>query len=364
MTDRPAVSVIVPCRNEVAFIDGCLESLLAQESPEGGFEIVVADGMSGDGTRERLAKLAARDARIRLVDNPLGITACGLNAALREARGRVIVRADAHSEYPGDYLVRCVRLLESREVSVGGGRFVNSVPDGASPVARAIGLVTANWFGVGGSPFRTRTGAGFADCVAFGAFRRAALEKVGLFDERIQRHEDSEMWHRLRSAGFGIWHDPAVCVHYYNQRTFEGFMRQALRNGFWWALTARIAPGAIRARHFAPLLFSLYVLAVPLLAAAGAVLGRPLLAAVAAAPLGLYLLLDLVASWRMSRGSERIAGGLALWPLCFLITPCYHFVYGLGWLLGGLAVVTGTWKRHLRVPPDRPLGSMGSAGAP
>src|SRR5437867_4907686 len=95
---EPLVSVIIPCRNEVGDIEACLSSVLIQEAPRGGFEVIVADGMSDDGTREVLRKIEAREPRIRMIDNPNRIASTGLNAAIKTARGEVIVRMDAHTE--------------------------------------------------------------------------------------------------------------------------------------------------------------------------------------------------------------------------------------------------------------------------
>ena len=67
----PAVSVVIPCRNERAYIEACLRSVLTFDSPPEGFEVLVADGMSDDGTREIVARLVAEDSRVRLIDNML-----------------------------------------------------------------------------------------------------------------------------------------------------------------------------------------------------------------------------------------------------------------------------------------------------
>ena len=78
---EPAVSIVVPCRNERDQIETTLQSILAQEPPPGGFEVIVADGMSDDGTRNILSKLAKENSRLRIVDNPGQIVSKGLNAA-------------------------------------------------------------------------------------------------------------------------------------------------------------------------------------------------------------------------------------------------------------------------------------------
>src|SRR5947208_5130712 len=111
LTQHPLVSVILPCRNEEGYIEPCLESILRQQPPEGGFEIIVADGVSTDGTREYLEHLAAQHPQLRVLNNPGRIVSCGLNAAIRAARGDVIVRMDAHTTYEPDYLQQCVSVL-------------------------------------------------------------------------------------------------------------------------------------------------------------------------------------------------------------------------------------------------------------
>ena len=70
MTAAPTASIVIPCRNERRHIEACVRSMLAQQPPEGGFEVIVADGMSEDGTREILQRLAAEDSRLGVVDNP------------------------------------------------------------------------------------------------------------------------------------------------------------------------------------------------------------------------------------------------------------------------------------------------------
>src|SRR5437870_11183795 len=109
----PLVTVIIPCRNEAAHIEACLSSVLAQEKPQGGFEIIVADGMSEDGTREILARLEEQVGGqssvvggpvIRVIDNPGRIVSTGLNMAIGAAHGEIVIRMDAHTEYARDYV--------------------------------------------------------------------------------------------------------------------------------------------------------------------------------------------------------------------------------------------------------------------
>src|SRR5580693_1603139 len=107
---KPFVSIVLPCRNEQGYIQDCLTSILQQEPPAGGFEILVADGMSTDGTREYLQKIATERPQIRILDNPGRIVSTGLNAAIRAARGEIIVRMDAHTVYAPDYVRQCLAV--------------------------------------------------------------------------------------------------------------------------------------------------------------------------------------------------------------------------------------------------------------
>src|SRR5262245_25322826 len=97
-----SVSIMVPCRNERDQIESCIRSVLEQELPLGGFEVLVADGMSNDGTREILKRFAAENPCLRLINNPRGIVSTALNEAIKVANGQIIVRMDAHTEYASD----------------------------------------------------------------------------------------------------------------------------------------------------------------------------------------------------------------------------------------------------------------------
>ncbi|MDR2990504.1 MAG: glycosyltransferase, partial [Burkholderiaceae bacterium] len=119
------ISVIAPCRNERAAIEAFCASALTQQLPLGwDMELLVADGMSDDGTRAALAAWAARDARLRVIDNPGRIVSCGLNAALAAARGEVIARLDVHTEFAPDYLAECLAALARTGADNVGGPWV------------------------------------------------------------------------------------------------------------------------------------------------------------------------------------------------------------------------------------------------
>jgi succinoglycan biosynthesis protein ExoA len=145
---EPFVSVIMPVRNERAYIERSLGAVLSQDYPATLMEIIVADGMSSDGTREILRQMAERDPRVRLLDNPRSTAPCALNLATEASRGDVVIRVDGHCEVAPDYVSRCVsHLLEDGVDGVGGCL----VTVGEDERAKAIAAAMGSPFGVGGT---------------------------------------------------------------------------------------------------------------------------------------------------------------------------------------------------------------------
>ncbi|MDE2147333.1 MAG: glycosyltransferase, partial [Burkholderiales bacterium] len=197
------VSVIVPCRNEAAHIDAFVRSVLAQQlAPEDALEIVVADGDSGDGTRERLAEWAGREPRLRLVDNPQRITSAALNRALAAAGGETVVRMDVHTEYAPDYVAQCLAALRQTGAACVGGAWR---PVGRGWPQAAIARAFESRFGSGGAASRRIDFTGAVDTVYLGAWRRDELLRLGGFDERLVRNQDDELALRITRGGGLVW---------------------------------------------------------------------------------------------------------------------------------------------------------------
>ena len=346
----PFISVVIPCRNETQWISDCLASVLQNGYPQDRIEILVIDGMSTDGTQELVEQFSREHGQVRLLQNPRRIIPCALNIGICAARSNIIIRMDAHANYPRGYIERCVQLLSSGTADVVGGRVVNSVPEDASVAARVVGIITSHPFGVGASPFRTRKRIGPADSVVFGTFRRKVFEQYGLFDERLVRNQDTEMWHRIRRRGGQILFDPDIMVYYYNQRTWRGFLIQAFRTGFWCALASRLNPAMLKPRHFAPMIFVIYMMVSAGMVVAGLFTAAqwPLIAGFVL--LAGYFLPDLLFSISMSRGTERIRGAPWIAPLAFFTIPLYHMTYGLGWWAGLGKILARQWTSHLGAP--------------
>src|SRR5438876_12125833 len=186
LPENPLVSVILPCRNEAGFIEACLDSILRQEPPEGGFEVLVADGVSTDGTREYLQQFAANNSQVRLLNNPGRIVSTGLNAALRAARGEVIIRMDAHTTYAPDYIRQCLAVLQETGADNVGGPMRTQAH---TYKERAIQAVFHSPFAVGGARSHDPQYEGYVDTVIYGCWKKSVFERVGSFDEELVRNQ-------------------------------------------------------------------------------------------------------------------------------------------------------------------------------
>jgi cellulose synthase/poly-beta-1,6-N-acetylglucosamine synthase-like glycosyltransferase len=224
----PLVTVVIPCRDEEPYIEACVRSALGQDWPHDRLEILVADGMSMDATREILLRLAAEDPRIRLLDNTARIPAGGLNECIRRARGAVIVRMDVHGEYAPDFVRKCVGVLDRTGADNVGGP---AKPKARTFFQRCVAAALGSPLGVGGSRYPAEDAEGWVENVWPGAFRREVFERVGLFDPNAPSNEDIELERRIADAGGRTYSSPEIGLHYYPRESMRALARQYFRYG-------------------------------------------------------------------------------------------------------------------------------------
>jgi succinoglycan biosynthesis protein ExoA len=259
----PRVSVVVPALDAAATIDSCIGAILSQDY-EGELEVVVAVGPSGDATREIVARFAAVDPRVLMVDNPTGLTATGLNLAVAAARGSVIARVDAQALIGRGYIARAVdSMARTGAANVGGIQN----PVGEPGLQRVIAVAMASPFGAGPARFRRDGYEGPTDTVYLGVFDRGALEAIGGFDEALVRNQDYELNWRLRESGHMVWLDPGLIVDYSPRATIRSLASQYFQYGTWKRRMLKDHPRSLQPRQVvAPLLvIGLIVSAVELL---------------------------------------------------------------------------------------------------
>ena len=243
-----AVSVILPVLNEEDYLVHAVEAILQQKF-DGQIEVLLAIGPSIDGTMEIAKELARNDSRIRIIENPSGRTAAGLNLAIKHSKFPVIVRVDGHSNIPENYIELAVQLLEKTgAVNVGG----LMAAEGRTPFERAVAGAMRSPLGVGAAKFHTGGQAGEVDTVYLGVFKRDALLAVGGFDEHFTRAQDWELNYRLRKNGGRIYFDPRLTVTYRPRRSFKALAKQYFEYGRWRRVVSRTHKGTINLRYLAP----------------------------------------------------------------------------------------------------------------
>lgn len=321
---RPRVSVAIPCRNEEAYIAGCLDSILAGDYPEERLELLVVDGGSSDRSREILAGYAARHRSIILLDNPQQSTPAALNVAIRAASGEIIVRMDAHVLYPQDYIRRLVEGLEETGADNVGG-VLETVPAEDTRTARAIALGMSHPFGVGNSHFRTGVRERReVDTVPFGCYRREVFDRIGMFDEELIRNQDDEFNFRLIRRGGRVLLLPEVVCRYFARPSLRQLSRMYYQYGYFKPLVARKVGRVMTVRQLIP-----SFLVAALLASGGLGLWLPAAGVAFALIAATYALFVLGCS---ATGARRY--GLGCGTLLAAVFPTLHFSYGIGFLRG------------------------------
>jgi glycosyltransferase involved in cell wall biosynthesis len=318
------VSVIMPCRDEEKYIGKALESILASDYPRDRLEVLIVDGMSTDGTRKIVAEYAKEHRFIKLLDNPKSITPAALNIGIAQARGDIIVRVDAHSTYPPDYISSLVAWQEKTGADNVGGLW-RILPGADTPMARAIAIGLAHPFGVGNAHYRIGTSAPrWVDTVPFGCYRREVFTRNGLFDEDHVRTEDDEFNLRLRKNGSRSLLVPEIIIDYFARESLSKIWRVYYYYGYFKPLVARKLGLVLGLRHIIPSLLVATLAAALLLGwwfTGLLVLGFLVLLA--------YLLADVVFARIASQGQ-----GLWVAVCLILVFPTLHFSYGLGFLEG------------------------------
>ena len=254
------VSIIVPVLQEADYLQTAVEHLLAQDY-RGPLEIVLALGPSTDGTNDIARRLATQHPKLRLVDNPSGKTPSALNAAIAAAQHQIIVRVDAHSEIPNDYVTVAVETLERTGADNVGGVMGAK---GVTPFEQAVAASMTSVFGVGAASFHLGGEEGPAPTVYLGAFRRSTLEAVGGYDETFVRAQDWEMNHRIRLRGGLIWFTPRMHVTYRPRPDVASLSRQYRHYGRWRREVMRRHPETAKLpaalRYFAPPIATVFVM--------------------------------------------------------------------------------------------------------
>lgn len=324
MQQNGYVSVLIPALNEESTIERAIESALSQRDVE--VEVIVANGMSVDRTKERALAMSAKyPGQIKVLDNPHSSIPSGLNLALAVADGEFVARIDAHSVARPDYLARGVARLRSDDRLAGVGGMRRGVSD--TSTGRAVALALSSRFGVGNSVNHYGTRYQLTDHASHGVYRSTSAREIGGWDEELLVNEDVDFDLRLIASGHTIAYDPAMVFDWKVRDTPAALARQYRRYGRGKAkMVRKNGPSAMRARHLAaPMLVVGSVMAIPAVA-------RSPKAALVFAPYVGGLLAASVRAWQRRTPGQAVSPGAL--PGSFV---AMHYGWGLGFLEGLLS---------------------------
>ncbi|MFN8399210.1 MAG: glycosyltransferase family 2 protein [Anaerolineales bacterium] len=328
MPDQPSISVIIPCYNEEATIHKLLEALRSQTYPLTKMEVVISDGFSTDHTRDVIAEFQKEhaDLTVRVVDNEAKTIPAGVNQAIRESRGEILVRLDAHSMPIPEYVERCVEAHQTGKGDNVGG--VWDIQPGADTwVAKSISFAAAHPLGVGDAMYRLNAKPGVVDTVPFGSFRRSLIQKIGAFDETLLANEDYEFNTRVRESGGVVWLDPAIRSVYFSRSTLKKLAEQYWRYGFWKLKMLKRYPHTLRWRQALPPAF-VFILAALIVLSLGLRISQVLLVL----QLFVYFFILGLAGIQLAIKTRK---GFLIWGLPLAIATM-HITWGAGFLWSGI----------------------------
>lgn len=324
----PIASIIAPCCNEKKHISGFIECLVNQDYPHKNLEVIIADGMSNDGTREILEQICSQYEHIRIINNPLKIVSTALNMAIREARNDIIIRMDIHTEYAPDYVSKCVEtLLRTGAGNVGGPARTKAI----TFLQKSIAVAYHSPYAVGGARSHFDHIEGEVDTVYLGCWYKETLLKIGLFDEEFVRNQDDELNFRIKEAGLKIWQNPAIKSWYIPRNNLMDLFKQYYQYGFWKFKVIRKHSQPASLRHLVPGIFVFTCLVLALM-----VPFLPIIKGFLLTVLASYLLFLITGSFSICKKSTW-----KYFPILPLILAIYHIAYGVGFLNGMLANFLG-----------------------
>lgn len=331
------VSVIIPCFNEEPFIEGVIQNILEQDFPQEEMEVLFLDGMSQDKTPKIIAQYADNHPFIKLIPNHEQFVPQAMNLGIQQAKGKIIIRLDAHAAYPKQYISKLVFWLKKLSADNVGGVW-NIQPRSNSTKAVAIARTLSHPVGVGNALYRMGISAPQeVDTVPFGCYPKNIFEKYGNYDIRLKRNQDIELNKRIKRKGGKIFLVPEVECTYYARDTFNALWKNNYANGKWVVLTSWFTGtfNSLSIRHFTPMAFFVNVLLSFFAILNILLFDGHILWGVFVGSILFYLLIISFFSLRLSLEKNKI-GAFPYFLLSFLTL---HLSYGVGSFAGLFSIL-------------------------
>ncbi|MDV4150375.1 glycosyltransferase family 2 protein [Clostridium sp. AL.422] len=319
------VSFIVIAYNAGNKLASLLEDLKKQSYNHNNIEIILVDSSSSDNTKDIMNnfKNSVNDfMNIKVLDNPKKVLPSGWNVALKEAKGEIILRVDAHSSLPEDFIEKNVKYINEGEKIVGGHRI--SIIDEDNKWQRVLLTAEKSLFGSGIAAYRRSESTKYVKTLAHAAYSKEVFDNVGMYNEKLFRTEDNEMHYRMREKGYKFYFNPDIVSYHHARNEFSKMCKQKYLNGYWIGLTMGVCPKCFSIYHLVPFAFVIALIIFSLLASIGGVV-MPL-----ALLCGAYAIVNLGISLIEIVKNKFL---IEMFALPFILLSL-HICYGVGTLVG------------------------------
>lgn len=308
--------------------------LLQQDYPHNLIEIILVDSASTDKTKYIMQEFANDHSdflRVTINDNVKKTLPCGWNVALNNLKGNIVLRVDAHTSIPKDFISKNVKCIKNGE-DICGGRIV-SMQLKKDSWQDVLLEAESSMFGGSFALFRRSEKVKYTNTLAFAAYRKEVFDKVGYYNENLARTEDNEMHYRMRKSGYEFYLDPDIVSYRFSRSSLKKLLKQKYMNGYWIGLTMGICPMCFSFFHFVPLLFVIAILISTIFAFLGNAIFAIFLWSV-------YVMTNLLMSIFTILSDKITIYSVFLSFIFFLL----HISYGIGTLIG--LIKMPFWRKY------------------
>lgn len=319
------VSFVVIALNAAEYLDSLFDCLIKQNYNHKSIEVILVDGNSKDKTKEKMISFKKKHNdfyRVIVLDNPGKTLPCGWNVALSTVSGDAILRVDAHTTFPDNFVELNVNNLMKGE-NICGGKVI-SVPAHIDNWNIFINEAENSMFGGSFAAFRRADTPRYVSTAAFAIYRKNVFDRVGKYNEELTRTEDNEMHYRMRKAGFRFYYDPKIESYRTTRSSLRGLVKQKYLNGYWIGRTLHVEPKCFSIYHFVPFIFTLSIIVTSFLAVIGTKWPKKILWA-------MYISVDIAMTIMSIAKCKNRNIYFILMPFVFIIL---HLSYGIGTCLG------------------------------
>ena len=229
--EASSILAVVPTLNEAAHIEACIRSLMRGDSDLKNIVISVADGGSTDRTCSIVKDLQSEFPNLRLLKNPKKLQSAAINLATEKCasqRTEILVRCDAHSIYPENFILDIAQSLSSKDAD---SLVIPMDAVGETCFEKANAWIVDTPLGSGGAAHRGGTKSGFVDHGHHAGFVLSTFVEVGGYDETFSHNEDAELDERIRKHGGRIYLDANIRIKYVPRGSLSSLARQYYNYG-------------------------------------------------------------------------------------------------------------------------------------